>query len=216
MFVRQYFTAFTMKFTQSFDLNIKALDDEQRIVEGWATRPEVDRTGDIVIPTGAEYKLPLPFLLDHDHEKAVGEVEQVFVSDAGIRFIARIKRINSDSNVARSCTNAWELIKNGLRRYVSIGFRVLDYEDNPKARGMIVKRWEWLELSAVTIPALGSAEITGFKRYEGMRGKGIPLVQVDPCTAQVRNGAVKLLSSETPAASDALPLVSLESANLEK
>lgn len=205
-----------MRLTQSFDFNIKALDDEQRIVEGWATRPEVDRTGDIVIPTGAEYKLPMPFLLDHDHEKAIGDVEQVFVSDAGIRFVARVKRINSDTAVARACDNAWDLIKNGLRRYVSIGFRVLDWEDNPKARGMVVKRWEWLELSAVTIPALGSAEITGFKRYEGVRSKGIPLVQVDACTTPVRNGAVKLLCSETLAASDALPLVHPQTSRLEK
>ena len=43
---------------------IKSLDDEQRLIEGWATTPEVDRMGDIVLPKGAEYKLPIPFLLE--------------------------------------------------------------------------------------------------------------------------------------------------------
>lgn len=193
--------------TQSFDFQVKALNEGQRIVEGWATRPEIDRTGDIVIPTGAQYKLPLPFLLDHDHEKAIGDVERVEVSSAGIRFFARVKKINSDSNVARACDNAWDLIKNGLRRFVSIGFRVLEWERNNESNGMIVKEWEWLELSAVTIPALGSAEITSFKKFGGIKGKGIPLVQVPPTQIQIPAGAVKLLQPDTQAASDGLPLV---------
>ena len=193
--------------TQSFDFQVKALNEDQRIVEGWATRPEIDRTGDIVIPTGAQYKLPLPFLLDHDHEKAIGDVERVEVSSAGIRFFARVKKINSDSNIARACDNGWELIKNGLRRFVSIGFRVLEWERNNESNGMIVKEWEWLELSAVTIPALGSAEITNVKKFGGIQGKGIPLVQVPPTEIQIPAGAVKLLQPDMQAASDGLPLV---------
>ncbi len=180
--------------TQSFDFHVKALNEDQRIVEGWATRPEIDRTGDIVIPTGAQYKLPLPFLLDHDHEKAIGDVERVEVSSAGIRFFARVKKINGDSNVARACDNAWDLIKNGLRRFVSIGFRVLEWERNNESNGMIVKEWEWLELSAVTIPALGSAEITSFKKFGGIQGKGIPLVQVSSGNLILPKGSVRLVS----------------------
>src|SRR5690554_7168019 len=80
-------------------LTIKAVDDEARLIEGWATRPEKDRVGDIVVPTGVEYKLPLPFLLDHDHSQAVGEVDQVDVSDEGIKFRAHIKKIDEPGPV---------------------------------------------------------------------------------------------------------------------
>ena len=193
--------------TQSFRFEIKALDDGERLVEGWATRPEVDRTGDIVMPKGVQYKLPLPFLLDHDHEKAIGDVEKVFVSDQGIRFIARIKKINSDSNVARACDNAWDLIRNGLRRYVSIGFRVLKYEIDSNTGGMIVNEWEWLELSAVTIPALGSAEITGFKKFGVIdRQPSIALLSDEELVSEhFRKGAVKLQPCNSSAVSDATP-----------
>ena len=65
--------------------------------------------------------------------------------------------------MARQCDNAWLMIKNGLRRFVSIGFRTLESLYNEATDGLVVTRWEWLELSAVTIPALASAEITSAK-----------------------------------------------------
>ena len=149
----------------SFKIEVKAFEDgDKRIIEGWATRPQEDRSGDIVIPTGVKYQLPLPFLLDHDPEKAVGSVDKVEVSDKGIRFVASIRKIDNDTSVARACDNAWTLLKNNLRNHVSIGFRTLAYEIR-EPRGWVIKEWEWLELSAVTIPALPTAAITGLKKY---------------------------------------------------
>ena len=147
--------------TKSVFLTIKraSLDEDERVLTGWATKPEVDRAGDVILPEGVQYKLPIPFLLDHDHEKSVGEVEKVEVSEEGIKFTARIKKIAGDSAVARQCTNAWELIKNGLRRHVSIGFRNLESIFNETTGGFVVTKWEWLELSAVTIPACAGASI---------------------------------------------------------
>ena len=72
-------------------LSIKAVDDGERRIEGWATTSAVDRAGDIVMPQGAKYKLPLPFLLDHDHKLVVGEVDRVEVTPKGIKFWAHIK-----------------------------------------------------------------------------------------------------------------------------
>lgn len=147
-------------------LSVKALDDDKREIEGWATRPEEDRVGDIVLPRGAEYRLPIPFLLDHDHRKAVGEVDRVEVTDKGIRFWAHIKKIAEEGEVKKMCDDAWALVKNGLRKSVSIGFRPLDAEQIPGSYGIKVKKWEWLELSAVTVPALASARITSAKHID--------------------------------------------------
>lgn len=145
-------------------LEIKALDDDAREIEGWATTPEVDRMGDIVLPKGAEYKLPIPFLLDHDHSQVVGEVSRVEVSDKGIRFWANIKKIAEEGDAKALCDKAWSYIKNGLRKAVSIGFKPLDFEVLPNG-GLKFISWDWYELSAVGIPAQPSAVITGTKSY---------------------------------------------------
>lgn len=160
-------------------LNVKAIDGERRIVEGWATRPEEDRVGDVILPKGAVYSLPLPFLLDHDHSKAVGQVDRVEVTDSGIRFWAHITRVEEEGELKKLTDYAWGLIKQGLRKAVSIGFRVLDAEPIPKSRGIKVRSWEWLELSAVSVPALASAQITGVKSH----GSDYVTVQHDPNTA---------------------------------
>lgn len=145
-------------------LTIKTVDDEARLIEGWATRPEKDRVGDIVVPTGVEYKLPLPFLLDHDHSQAVGEVDHVEVSDEGIKFRAHIKKIDEPGPVKDLVDKAWQLVKHGLRRSVSIGFAPKEFDVLPSG-GLKYKTWEWLELSAVSVPALASANITGTKSF---------------------------------------------------
>jgi HK97 family phage prohead protease len=145
-------------------LEIKALDDEQRLIEGWATTPDVDRMGDIVLPKGAEYKLPIPFLLDHDHSQVVGEVESAEVTDKGIKFRAHIKKIAEEGEAKSLCDKAWSYIKNGLRKAVSIGFRPLEFDVLPNG-GLKFTSWEWYELSAVGIPAQPGAVITGTKSY---------------------------------------------------
>lgn len=184
----------------TIDLSVKALDDDQRLIEGWATRPEEDRVGDIVLPKGAVYKLPLPFLLDHDHRKSVGEVDRVEVTDKGIRFWAHIKKISEPGEVKDMCDTAWALVKNGLRRSVSIGFKALDAEQIPNTYGIKVKKWEWLELSAVTVPALATASITNIKGYSQDYVSVLPLInpnapvrliKAEPETKNL-NGAVRL------------------------
>jgi hypothetical protein len=143
-------------------LTVRTLNDEQRLIEGIATAPRPDRVGDIVEPRGAVFELPLPFLLDHNHLEAVGEVERAEVTADGIKFVARIKKIAEPGQVKDLVDRAWHLVKHGLRRTVSIGFNPLDGEQIPSG-GFRFKSWEWLELSAVTVPAHPEARITGVK-----------------------------------------------------
>lgn len=145
-------------------LEIKALDDDARQIEGWATTIDEDRVGDVVVPRGAKFKLPIPFLLDHNHKEVVGEVEHAEVTDRGIKFRATIKKIPEPGPVKDLCDKAWQLVKNGLRRAVSIGFRPLEMEGLPTG-GLKFTSWEWYELSAVGVPAQANAVITGTKSY---------------------------------------------------
>lgn len=148
-------------------VSFKTYEDKgARTVRGWATRLREDRDGDIVIPDGARFNLPIPFLLDHNQNKAIGSVDSADVTSDGVSFVASVRNIGGDSEVAKACDNAWLLLQSGLRSHVSIGFRALAYEPREKT-GYIIKEWEWLELSAVTIPSNPGAEITALKRYGG-------------------------------------------------
>jgi phage head maturation protease len=146
-------------------LELKALDAEQRTIEGWATRPETDRVGDIVESKGAVYRLPLPLLMDHDHSSAVGEVISATVSEAGIRFKAKIAKIAEPGPIKDLCDSAWSAAKAGLRRAVSIGFRPLKAEPLPNG-GTRFLSWDWYELSMVAVPALATATIDQVKAFD--------------------------------------------------
>ena len=67
---------------------IKAVHEDERIIEGVASTPSTDRMGDIVEPMGAEFKLPLPLLWQHDHASPIGHVTEARVTSAGIKITA--------------------------------------------------------------------------------------------------------------------------------
>ena len=72
-------------------LNVKALGSgDDRIVEGWASTPREDRVGDVVVPDGARYELPLPLLFAHKHDEPIGSVISATVTKAGIRIRAKL------------------------------------------------------------------------------------------------------------------------------
>lgn len=193
-------------------LSIKAVDDGERRIEGWATTSAVDRAGDIVMPQGAKYKLPLPFLLDHDHKLVVGEVDRVEVTPTGIKFWAHIKNITEPGEIKDLCDKAWSLVRNGLRRSVSIGFSALKYEPLPSG-GLKFTQWEWLELSAVGIPANGEAQITSVKSFEeGKRYQTLALP--DEAHAGAEKSASSHDSTQEKAASGRV--VSVSAASGEK
>lgn len=149
-------------------LEIKKVDEEKRIIEGIATTPSPDRTGDIVEPKGAEFKLPIPFLWQHDSDSPIGEVFEAKVTNEGIRVKARIIKIDEPGNLKDRVDEAWQSIKHGLVRGLSIGFKGLEFsriEDNSTFAIRFIK-WLWLELSAVTIPANAEATITAIKSID--------------------------------------------------
>lgn len=143
-------------------LTLKAIEDgDQRIIEGIATDIAADRVGDIVEPKGATFKLPLPLLWQHQHDQPIGHVTHATVTENGIKIKAQIAH-----GVLPRIDEAWALIKAGLVRGLSIGFRSEDAEPIKGTYGTRFKRWEWLELSAVTIPAHADASIVSIKQFD--------------------------------------------------
>jgi HK97 family phage prohead protease len=143
----------------------KALRDDERVIEGIATSPATDRVGDIVESRGARFKLPLPFLWEHDRERPVGHVEQATVTSAGIEFRARFVKVDEPGPLKDRLDMAWQSVKTGLVRATSIGFRPIKAEPLPNGGSRFIE-WDWLELSGVVIPANADATIQTVKFYD--------------------------------------------------
>lgn len=141
-------------------IRIKKLDDATRIIEGIATSPSPDRLGDVVEPKGAKFSLPMPLLWQHDPNKPVGNVIDAEVTDDGIRFRARIEKIDEPGTLKDRLDEAWQSVKKGLARGVSIGFSSTEPPELLRSGGLRFLSWEWFELSIVTIPANPDAVIT--------------------------------------------------------
>ncbi len=148
-----------MKLERAYTLlDVKSSDEEQRSIEGIASTPTPDRYEDIVEPLGAKYALPMPLLWQHRSDSPVGHVEFAKPSAEGIPFKARVLKTDEPGTLKDRLDEAWQSVKLGLIRAVSIGFRPLEYS-MIEGGGIRFLSWEWLELSLVTIPANGEATI---------------------------------------------------------
>lgn len=146
-------------------LNIKSIDEEQWIIEGIATTPAPDRVDDIVEPKGAQFTLPVPFLWQHYREKPIGYVIEATITDEGIKVkVQLVKPSEVESlELKELLQKAWDSIKTGLVRGMSIGFSAIEYVEISGTWGIRYTKWDWLELSAVTIAANQEATITSVK-----------------------------------------------------
>jgi HK97 family phage major capsid protein/HK97 family phage prohead protease len=146
-------------------LSIKAVREDERVIEGIASTPTPDRTGDIVEPMGAKFSLPMPLLWQHRSSEPVGNVTFAKPNKNGIPFKAQIASTDEPGTLKDRLDEAWQSVKLGLVRAVSIGFTIGAYEIL-KEGGWRINEWEWLELSLVTIPAQAEATINTVKSID--------------------------------------------------
>jgi HK97 family phage prohead protease len=176
----------------TLDIRTISAEGDERVIEGIASTPTPDRMGDVVDPMGAKFALPMPLLWQHNHDEPIGQVEFAKPNKNGIPFKARIadpSKFTSEALKER-LIEAWESIKSGLVRAVSIGFRPIEYSFM-EGGGIHFREWEWLELSAVTIPAQADANITTIKQFDIGRPAG-----EESGTAAQDDGAAASLSAE--------------------
>jgi len=137
---------------------VKSADEATGIIEGIASTPSTDRMGDVVEPKGAQFTLPIPLLWQHRSGEPIGHVIAAKVTEAGIEIKAQVMR-----GLLPEIERAWTLIKSGLVRGLSIGFNPLESADIKGTWGQHFTKWDWLELSAVTIAANQDATIHTIK-----------------------------------------------------
>lgn len=177
-------------------LTIKAVDEEKRIIRGIATTPAVDRVGDIVEPLGVKFTNPIAFLWQHDAHQPIGTVKFDKPTKDGITFEAEIPIIAEDGKLKDRIDEAWQSIKIGLVRAVSIGFRAVEYAFLDEGGIRFIKS-EVYELSAVTIPAQPEAIMTSIKN---MDAAGVAVIKSFDTNAPAATGKIERPADTAPGA----------------
>lgn len=173
--------------------------DGTRTFTGIASTPETDRMGDVVVPEGAKYALPIPLLWQHDSEQPIGWVTAVQVTAKGIAVTCEVAAITAAGALKDMIDFAWDAISNKLVRGLSIGFNPIESAQIDGTWGFKFNVWEWLELSAVTIPANASANIQTVKAYDKQHtALGNANIVVRSVIAQPQPGASGTKSTTLP------------------
>lgn len=195
-------------------MTLKAVDETQRILTGIASTPAPDRADDIMVPSGAKFTLPMPFLWQHEHDEPIGHVIDAKVTPAGIAVTVQIASVAEEGKLKERLDEAWQSIKAGLVKGLSIGFRGIETAQIEGSWGIKFLQWDWYELSAVTIPCNVNASILSVKSADRKQlaalGKSVaPVVRLTKNPAGASATVVKKLSV-TPKPEEGLDMNYLE------
>lgn len=119
-------------------------------IEGYANTSTVDRVGDIILEEawtkgGLTNYLKNPVILAyHNHDKPIGSMVDYAVNDKGLKITAQ---------VYKAAGEIYSLIKSGVLRTFSVGFRTKDANYDSETELFVIKDVELLEVSVVSIPA---------------------------------------------------------------
>lgn len=175
-------------------LEIKTVDDDARVIRGVASTPDADRMGDIVEPLGLQFKNPVPLLWQHDHSAPVGTVKFDKPTKAGVTFEARLPKIAEAGRLKDRVDEAWQSVKAGIVRAVSIGFRSLEHS-RMEDGGLRFLKSELLELSLVSVPANAGATITEIRsidrRLRAESGNTQTVVRKNPSAIAGRHKSIE-------------------------
>ncbi len=187
------------KFIKAYDPDDDGDDDtndpndqnDKRYIEGIATTPTPDRMGDIVDPAGCSFDLPIPFLWQHNSDEPIGNVTSCVQTAKGITVKVEMPKMDIPGVLKDRLDEAYQSIKLGLVRGMSIGFAPLEYAYMEDTGGYRFSRWEWLELSAVTIPANMEASIATIKSLD-RRQRRSPgkTVRLSAASLQAKTGLI--------------------------
>jgi hypothetical protein len=167
--------------------NVKAEELEERTVRFKISSEVVDRDGDILIAKGCNFdnfKKNPQFLGFHNyHEYPLGIPKNWGVDGDAVYcdvYFPTIDELSTNpaeaSEKAKLVDFTYHCYKTGMLNAVSVGFITNLAEPNNATGGFIVKDWELLEFSAVTVPANQDAIAQAVKSFGDDEAKGM----IDP------------------------------------
>jgi len=155
---------------------IKSLDEEKREIEGVASTPTPDRVKDVIDPMGLTFAPEVPLLLNHKHDLPVGTVRFGRATSKGLPFKAKIAKVTEAGTIKDRTDEAWDSVKHGLIKGVSIGFIPSEAKPLPSG-GVHFAKAAIHELSLTSIPCNPDARITAFKSTELHYQKDMPMIE---------------------------------------
>lgn len=133
---------------------IAKVDEDQRMVYGYASTPDLDSQGEIVSLDGLKKALPeylqYPTLREMHQSKVAGTVKNTEIREGKDKGLYIGAKVVAD--------DAWNFVKEGVYRGFSIGGNVVHKAGN------IITDLELVEISLVDVPANKKASIEVWKR----------------------------------------------------
>lgn len=169
-----------MKVNGYATLELKSFGEGNKgLIRGRLSHIAPDRSGDIVVPAGLKFRLPLP--LRFEHRETVGQITQMSVTDTGVDIEGQL----ADPDEAMSQTikerllTAWDSVRMGLAKGLSVGMLPIKAEPSGKGYGRKFLEAELIEGSIVSIPDNARASISVVKSY-AHRTMAQPFSRLDP------------------------------------
>lgn len=131
---------------------IAKVDEDERMVYGFASTPDLDSDGEVITVDAIKNALPsylqYPTLREMHQPKVAGTVKSTDIDDKNGLYIGA--KVVSDE--------AWKMVKEGVYRGFSIGGNVV------RRAGNVINQLDLIEISLVDVPANKKAKIELWKK----------------------------------------------------
>ena len=155
------------KLVKQFDFQSGSLNEEERSIIITASTNQIDRYGDIIEPTAFQLEKikTLPILFNHNPNQAVGKTLWAKITNNALLLKIYI------SNKTQLAKDVFELVKEGIINFASVGFVPEEYEQIEG--GYKFTKVDLLETSLTPTPANPGAIALMMKNIQSPEIKNI-------------------------------------------
>jgi len=132
-------------------------------IKGYASTNDTDRAGDVINKEAWEkggldnFGTNPIILFNHDYNRPIGRATSLETDEKGLKITA---------NLSKSAGDVTNLVKEGILRAFSVGFRVKDADYMESGDGYLIKDAELFEVSVVSVPANQAATFSVAKSFD--------------------------------------------------
>ena len=143
--------------------SVEEADDGSVNIKGYASTNDTDRAGDVIDKEAWEkgglenYTNNPVILFNHDYNRPIGRATGLETDDRGLKLTA---------NISKSAGDVTNLVKEGILRAFSVGFRVKDADYIEETDGLKISDAELFEISVVSVPANQAATFSVAKSFD--------------------------------------------------
>lgn len=151
------------------DATIKAIEatDNSIKIRGFANTISKDRAGDVIVASAwttsnalKNYMKNPIILFGHDHDRPIGKCLDMVPTEMGLEIEAEIYE-DADPSI-------FSLIKNGVLKTFSVGFRILDADWDDDTHTFMILDLELFEVSVVSVPCNQDSTFNLAKSMNGL------------------------------------------------